>query len=90
MAVALHSYKIDKDGKIRVEHIFYADTEDAADQLMTGHAEGCQAFGPAVDAGRTIEVLDEDAEVPTVEDLEADDDDGDEDEGEEAEADDAE
>lgn len=59
MAVALHSYKIDSDGEIRVRHTFYADTAEEADELMEKHAEGCRAFGPALEAGETIEVIED-------------------------------
>jgi hypothetical protein len=69
MAIALHSYKVDKDGKITVRHTFYAADEDAADDLMDAHADGCAAFGPAVDDGRTIDLYEEIEELPDAEQL---------------------
>jgi hypothetical protein len=70
MGVALHSYKIDSDGKIRVRHTFYAPTEADAEALKIMHAGGCKAYGPAVRAEETIDVLVEDVEPPTEEDAE--------------------
>lgn len=87
MAVALHSYKVDPDGEIRVRHTFYAADEDEADRLMEKHAEGCKAFGPAVEAGDTIDViedLDED-ELPDADDLRDLEDEQDDDEEDEEE-----
>jgi hypothetical protein len=94
MAVALHSYKVDSDGEIRVRHTFYADTEEEADRLLEQHAEGCRAFGPAFEQGDTIELIediDED-EVPDADELRELEDaaDGEDDEPEEEEAADAE
>ena len=71
MAVALHSYKVDSDGEIRVRHTFYGADEDECEQLKEQHARGCKAFGPAVESGDTIDIfedLDED-ELPDVDDL---------------------
>jgi hypothetical protein len=95
MAVALHSYKVDADGEIRVRHTFYADTEEEADRLLEQHAAGCKAFGPAFEEGDTIELIEDiDAEdLPDAEELRDLEDaaDGDEeDEPEEEEAADAE
>jgi len=72
MAIALHSYKIDDDGEIRVRHTFYAATIEAADALLKAHANGCKAFGPAFDEGDTIEIEEEidDDEMPDAETLE--------------------
>ena len=69
MAVQLHSYKIDKDGEIRVRHTFYAATEEEAEDLMDAHAEGCTAYGQALDSGDTIEIF-EDGAMPDVAALE--------------------
>lgn len=73
MAIALHSYKIDKDNKIRVRHTFYAATEEEAEELMEAHGDGCESFGPALDAGNTIEIAEDigDADLPDVAVLEA-------------------
>jgi hypothetical protein len=70
MAVHLHSFKVDKDGQVRVRHTFYAGTEEEAEELMEAHADRCKAYGPALDAGETIEIL-EDGELPDVAALEA-------------------
>jgi hypothetical protein len=70
MAVQLHSFKIDKDGQVRVRHTFYADTEEEAEDLMDAHADKCKSFGPALDAGETIEIF-EDGDLPDVAALEA-------------------
>lgn len=70
MAIALHSWKKDADGKIRVRHTFYAATEAEAEALMEEHGEGCEAFGPALEEGHTIEVLEEIDALPTVETVE--------------------
>lgn len=69
MAVALHSFKIDEDGKVRVEHIFYAGTEEEAEEMLAKHAGGCEAFGPAVAHGNTAEIVEEIVELPTPETL---------------------
>lgn len=70
MAIALHSWKKDADGKIRVRHTFYAATEAEAEALMEEHGEGCEAFGPALEEGHTIEVTEEIDVLPTVETVE--------------------
>ena len=64
MAVALHSYKIDPDGIIRVRHTFYGATEAEAERLKAAHADGCKSYGPAVEAEQTEDVLVEDVERP--------------------------
>jgi hypothetical protein len=83
MPVALHSWKIDDDGEIRVRHTFFARTEAEADKLLEQHAGGCKAYGPAVEQGDTIEIVEEIDELPDAEALE--DIDGDGDDGEEGE-----
>src|SRR5690348_6212861 len=95
MSVALHSYKIDADGKIRVRHTFYAATETEAELLKSQHAGGCKSFGPAVEEGLTIDELVEDVAPPTqadaelggfdgdISDLDEDDEEADDDEEEE-------
>jgi hypothetical protein len=59
MTIALHSYKVDDDGKITVRHTFYAATEEEAEELMDEHADGCRAYGPAIEDGDTIEIFEE-------------------------------
>lgn len=71
MTVALHSYKIDRDGTITVRHTFYAATEDEAEDLMDAHADGCAAYGPALDKGDTIEIFEEVPAAPDPEELAA-------------------
>jgi hypothetical protein len=92
MTVALHSGVIDKDGKVRVHHTFYGETETMARRTMENHAAGCAVFGPALENGHTIEVLNEIDEMPTEETFpeftfvdEEDEDDDEPDEGEEEE-----
>lgn len=93
--IALHSYKIDGDGEIRVRHTFYAETEDEAENLMDDHADGCKAYGPALESGDTIEILETGVPAPDVEELERvsdaqggpDDEDEEEEEHEDAEPD---
>jgi hypothetical protein len=70
MAIALHSWKKDADGKISVRHTFYAATEKEAERLMEAHGDGCEAFGPALEAGETIEVVEDIDELPTVDTVE--------------------
>ena len=71
MAVALHSYKIDNDGVIRVRHTFYGATLEECEESMEEHAEGCAAYGPALDDGETIEIFEDPVPAPDVEALEA-------------------
>lgn len=65
MAIALHSYKIDDDGEIRVCHTFYGDTLAEAEKVLADHAEICPKYGPAYKADDTIEVVDEIEDLPT-------------------------
>jgi hypothetical protein len=51
--------KLDPHGRISVRHTFYGDTEAECEQLRDQHAEGCQAFGPALKADKVIQVLEE-------------------------------
>jgi hypothetical protein len=67
MAVALYSFKIDPDGEIRVAHIFFGDTPEAAWDNLKAHADVCPKFGPAYREDQTREVLSEIAEIPTPE-----------------------
>ena len=47
-------------------HTFFADTEEEAEKLMQQHGAGCAAFGPALAAGDTIELMEdiEEDEMP--------------------------
>jgi len=87
MPIALHSFKIDNDGAVRVQHVFYGETEDDAREMLEKHAEVCPKFGPAVAAGDTIEVIEELDTLPTPDTVDEfvpgepdEDDDGDDDE----------
>lgn len=84
MSWALHSFKVDHDGKIRVAHTFYGETEHEATSHLHGHADICPKFGPAYKANETIEILVEIDELPEADEdslrefleVETDDDDG--------------
>jgi len=56
MPVALVSWKKDSDGRVRVGHIFLAPNIQEAEELKAKHAGGCKAYGPAVEAGETIDL----------------------------------
>lgn len=71
MSVALHSYKVDADGNITVRHTFYAATDDEAEELMNEHADGCKAYGPALEDGDTIEIFEDNVDPPDPEALAA-------------------
>ncbi len=64
MPYALHVDKLDPAGVIHVRHTFYAETEEECRRLMETHASGCPEFGPAVEKGKTIEEIEEIAELP--------------------------
>jgi hypothetical protein len=70
--VAIHSFVLPPGGgKVKVEHVFYGETEEEAQAAMDAHAAGCKAFGPAVKDGETVEQI-EDLEAgdwPTAEEL---------------------
>ena len=55
MAIALHSFKVDEDGEIRVQHVFYGETEREAQAILDAHAEACPKFGPAYRGDHTVE-----------------------------------
>lgn len=75
MAWALTVGKVDSDGLIRVEHVFYGDTKRECEAERDAHGDGCKAFGPALAAGEVTEDWSEIDAIPEAED--ADDDDGD-------------
>lgn len=67
MAIALHSFKIDEDGAIRVQHVFYGETLGEAEALLEAHADVCPKFGPAYKADHTMEVSEDIDDLPTPE-----------------------
>jgi|SRR5579864_532869 len=97
MATALYSFKIEKDGEIRVAHVFFGKTEAEAESNLKAHADVCPKFGPAFKNKETVEIPvevddlpegDEDAIAAWLDDLldlEADEDDEEDDEPEEEE-----
>jgi hypothetical protein len=64
MAFALTVDKLESDGTIRVRHIFFGETEDECEALRDSHGAGCAAFGPALEAERVIEEMEEVDEIP--------------------------
>jgi len=64
MPVALHSFKIDDDGEIRVCHTFYGGTELEAKGFQKDHARDCPHYGPALAQGKTIDIVEEIDELP--------------------------
>lgn len=71
MAFALHSYKVDHDGEVRVRHTFYGETVKECERLQEKHADICPSYGPAVDEEETIDFLEEGVEIPDADALEA-------------------
>lgn len=63
MALARYSAKIDSDGRVRVIHIFLGANEGSVDELQEKHADGCKAYGPAVERAETIDI---DVDVDTL------------------------
>lgn len=70
MAWALHVDKVEPDGSILVEHIFYGETKAECEDLRDAHGEGCKAFGPALAAGEIAEEWEEIEEIPCADDEE--------------------
>jgi len=64
MAFALTVDKLDADGTIHVRHIFYGETIEECERRRDQHAEGCRAFGPALDDEMVIEESEEIDEIP--------------------------
>lgn len=56
MPTALYSFKIDKDGEIRVAHVFFGKTEVEAKANLKNHADVCPRFGPAYKNKETVEI----------------------------------
>jgi hypothetical protein len=48
VAVAIYSFKRDEDGRLRVLHVFFGETQKEAWANHLAHAEICPAYGPAV------------------------------------------
>ena len=64
MPVALHSFLIENDKTIGVCHTFYGRTRHQAEARQSAHAADCPHYGPALKAGRTIDILEEIDELP--------------------------
>lgn len=64
MAISLTVDKLEADGTIRVRHIFYGETIEDCERLRDHHAEGCRAFGPALEREQVIEESEEIDEIP--------------------------
>lgn len=79
MAVALHVYKLDDDGAVSVEHIFYGETEAEARRVYDAHRNQCPALTEAFDDNDVAEEIEQDAVPPEID--EDDDEDEDQDEG---------
>lgn len=98
MPVALVSAKIDDDKRVRVLHVFLAPNQQEAEELQKKHGRGCLAYGPALEAEKTIDEIYDVDELPEADEEsiaeflasfgdeeEDEDDDGEEDEEEEEE-----
>jgi hypothetical protein len=64
MPIALFSFKKDSDGQVRIAHVFFAGTRQAAETALRQHAGGCPDFGPAFRAKETIEYVREIPDLP--------------------------
>jgi len=64
MPYALRVDKLERDGTIRVRHIFFGETEAECRELCGRHAEGCQAFAPALKSGTIIDTVKQISEIP--------------------------
>jgi hypothetical protein len=64
MAIAVFSFKIDPDSKVRVLHVFFAETKAAADAELKQHAAACPKFGPAWHKNETVEFARTIEEIP--------------------------
>jgi hypothetical protein len=56
MPTALYSFKLDRDGEIRVAHIFFGKDDAEANANLKAHADICPKFGPAYKNKETVEV----------------------------------
>jgi hypothetical protein len=66
MPTALHSYKVDPGGKVTVRHTFYGVNDAAAEEALDEHLNACESFGPAYEAGATIEIYEDVPGFPDV------------------------
>jgi hypothetical protein len=66
--VSLTVDKLERDGTIHVRHVFYGETIEECERLRDQHAEGCKAFGPALEDERVIQIEEEIDEIPEWED----------------------
>jgi hypothetical protein len=64
MPIALHVDKLERDGTIRVRHIFFGDTLAECEALRNEHGAGCRAFGPALEQNHVIEEVEDIEEIP--------------------------
>ena len=68
MPISLTVDKLEPDGTIHVRHVFYGETIEECERLRDQHAEGCKAFGPALEDERVIQIEEEIDEIPEWED----------------------
>jgi hypothetical protein len=59
MAIAIHSFKLDADGEIRIQHTFFGATKRDAESVRKDHARDCPHYGPALAKGETIDIVEE-------------------------------
>jgi hypothetical protein len=57
VAIAIHSFKLDNDGKIRIAHTFFGHTKAQAESVQKDHARDCPHYGPALAKGETIDIV---------------------------------
>ena len=60
MPTALHVLVVPKGGgKVTVEHVFYAETDEEAQKAYDAHAAGCEFLTPAIAENRVEEELED-------------------------------
>jgi hypothetical protein len=64
MPTALYSFKIDRDGEIRVAHVFFGKDDAEAEANLKAHADVCPKFGPAYKQKETVEIPVEVEDLP--------------------------
>ena len=64
MAVQLTVDKLEADHTIRVRHVFFGETLEECEELRDKHGAGCKAFGPALQVGKVIELVEVIDEIP--------------------------
>jgi hypothetical protein len=72
LGTCIEVYIIDTDRTIKVKHEFYGRTEAEAREYLEHHLQSCTYFKGAWDAGDIIEVVDDEAELPTPESVRED------------------